>query len=167
MGNSDDPHSTTTIQLLSTQQLRTLLDNDAATTSALQAAADGDLNGVLGIDEQGQVEVLEKSSLDALMSDSYVPEPRRQSPPRQRADENFGFHEPKATSARTPAPDQAEEPVRRIEMPADNSDDLELVDTRMLRVILDEQRVAEGKQPMYDVPDPDDGNPYNTAPRRK
>lgn len=166
MSDHDDPQSTTSIQLLSTQQLRILLDSDADAANALQAAADGKSDGMVGIDESGKVEVLEKSSLDSLMSDSYVPGPRRR-PTANRARENdFGIHTAD-DAAKKPKLSAAAEPIRKIEMPTNTGDDLELVDTRMLRVILDEQLVAEGKQPKYAAPDPDDGNPYNTAPKKR
>ncbi len=166
MTDSDDKNSTTTIQLMSTQTLRTMLDA-GSDVEQLIAAADGDVEGVVGVDEAGAIEVLEKNSLDALMAADYQPTPR--TTPQQSGTDVASEPRPARDvhSAGKPAGrGQPPPPVRRIELPAgdgdDDSDSLELVDTMMLRIILDEKRVAEGKAPRYQ-PQEDDGNPYNSV----
>lgn len=149
---------TTSIELLSTQMLRKLLDAGDGAADKLDQAARSTDDGVLGVNESGGYEILEKNSLDALMNETVVTTPRK-TPPR-KAEKNFGFHA--AADQKAPAIGR-EQNVRQIDLKVpDGDDDLELVDTQMLRVILDEKRVAEGLTPKYTVPETPTGNPYDS-----
>lgn len=149
---------TTSIELLSTQMLRQLLDTNDGAAEQLDQAARSNNDGVLGVNESGGYEILEKNSLDALMNETVVPTPR-QAPPRN-VENDFGFH---ADSEKKPAVVGREKNVRQIDLKVpDGDDNLELVDTQLLRVILDEKRVAEGLTPKYTVPETPSDNPYDS-----
>lgn len=143
---------TTSIELISTQVLKNLLATDDDALDSLQLAASGSEDGVLARDENGRFELLEKTSLDSLMNQSVAPTPR---PDKQirRKEPGFGF-----------APSR-EESVRQVVLPeSSTADELELVNTAMLRVIIDEKLVEAGKEPKYAKPDPKitGRNPYDS-----
>ncbi|MEM8984342.1 MAG: hypothetical protein AAGC71_15025 [Pseudomonadota bacterium] len=158
---------TTTIELLSTTVLRQMLDEDEITVADLEATALSDTDGCLGRDENGDFAMLEKTSLDSLMNESRGPVQR---PTRSRnAKPDFNYAPPANEAAPPARPPQAAQPrsaanVRQIELEIpDDGDDLELVDTQMLRVILDEQLVSQGKEKKFTIEKDENANPYDSA----
>ena len=164
-GSTDELDSTTTIQLLSTTVLREMLDTDEVTVADLEATAMSAPDGMLGRDENGQFEVLAKSSLDDLMN--AKPGPVRRPERSRNANPDFDYGKPARREEHAAAPPRragAESNVRQIELPESTDDnELELVSTAMLRVILDEQLVSQGKAPKFNVEEVPDGNPYDSA----
>ncbi len=163
--DEQDLLATTSIELMSTQVLRQMLSDDEVTVADLETVvSDSDDNAMLGRDEHGQFELLEKASLDDLMNSSRGPVER---PARSRnAAPEFGYGDD-ADRAKEPAakgPRGGEANVRQISLPEnDSTSELELVDTQLLRVILDEQLVAQGKKPKFAVDEVPSANPYDSA----
>lgn len=138
---SDERGETTSIELISTQVLKTLLaeETDALNILQVTAGADADEDGILARDDNGNFELLEKSSLDSLMN---TPVHRSVTQPNPRGRQS------------TPKPAQElrekDVPVPKIDLKVPESlDDLELVDTTMLRIILDDKLKEEGKAPKF------------------
>ncbi|MEM1262815.1 MAG: hypothetical protein AAGH76_10495 [Pseudomonadota bacterium] len=168
-GNKKGPgEETTTIELLSTTVLRQMLNEDEITIADLEATALSETDGCLGRDENGAFAMLEKTSLDSLMNESRGPVQR---PSRSRnAKPEFGY----ATPPQDPTPPAQQRPpaeqprsaanVRQIELEVpDDGEELELVDTQMLRVILDEQLVSQGKEKKFTIEKDENANPYDSA----
>ncbi|MEO1035170.1 MAG: hypothetical protein AAFX44_06370 [Pseudomonadota bacterium] len=163
---TDDEQATTSIELMSTTILREMLDTDEITVDDLEAAASGETDGMLGRNEDGGFEVLEKVSLDDLMNAAPTaarpPERSRNRPPEFDYGSRDKPQAPPKPESKPKAGQQQN--VRQITVPETTDDiELELVDTQMLRVILDEQLVAQGKDPKFNVEEEPEANPYNSA----
>ncbi|MEM7279006.1 MAG: hypothetical protein AAF385_12845 [Pseudomonadota bacterium] len=136
----DEHNETTSIELISTQVLKTLLaeETDALDILQMTASADAVEDSVLARDDDGNFELLEKSSLESLMN---TPVRRTVSPASPRG------RQPEAPS---PGPRTNDVPVPKINLEvSDSIDELELVNTTMLRIILDEKLQEEGKAPKF------------------
>ena len=139
--DSANEHSeTTSIELISTEVLKTLLAEETDALDVLQATASADAkeDGILTRDDNGNFELLEKSSLDSLMN-TPVHRTQSQASPRGRQ-----------PASPTPKRRENDVPVPKIDLEVSESiDELELVNTTMLRIILDEKLQEEGKAPKF------------------
>ncbi|MEO0998305.1 MAG: hypothetical protein AAFX58_12385 [Pseudomonadota bacterium] len=147
----------TVIELISPEALKAMLEGDERTI--IEDLAESDVTGVVGRDAAtGNVGVLKPESLDSLMNVDKPP-PVRRKPRARRAGADFGF---------APSAAEREQGAAAPAAPVD-TDELQLVDTQMLRVMLDEERVARGEPPKYTVEDPPGGGKviYDHAVKRR